>query len=1207
MAVTPLEAGAAVITVTATDADGTNTAATQRFDVTVANRAPVTVGRLADRAVRINEGPVVVDAADAFRDPDGDALAYRAASSAPTVATVEVSGSAVTVRPLEAGTAAVTVTATDPDGSRQTAMQAFTVAVLAPGTGDYDTDDDGLIEIRNLAQLDAMRHDLQAGGTASHPAHAAAFPHALPAMGCPEEGCTGYELVADLDFDTNANGVADAGDAYWNGGDGWRPIGSNDDPFTATFAGKGHTIAHLFIRSDLGSYYGLFGVAGASGVIRGVGLIDVDVTGSHDVGGLMGRNAGVVTASFVTGRVEAVSSFSRAGGLSGINSGRITASYAAVRVSARSRHARAGGLVGNNFNDGSITASYATGSVVAAGMDCVAGGLVGGNHRGASVAASYATGRVTVSDGGAAGGLVGDNWGTGHVSASYWDTLTSARATGGSGSGQSTSALQTPIGYAGLYQDWDVDVDGDAGADAPWEFGTASQYPALAVDFDGDEQATWQEFGYQAREGPMLTAPSSVDGSRVDLSWTAVDVTHWTPAPVVAYAVYRIEGGHATLHADDVRGLDFVDHFVEVDSTYGYQAAALVADGESSRSTAAPVTTPAQFTTNRGPVAVGTLTPLTLRIVDGTVSVEVADAFRDPDDDALTYAAFSSAPAVVRVSVTGSTVTVTPVATGTATVTVTATDVSGSNASATRALAVTVLPNVGPLVVRPLADRELRVSNGAFSVAVSDAFQDPDDDVLVYRAVSSAPAVARVSVSGSTVTVTPVATGTATVTVTATDVSGSSTDVALTFRVTVLANRAPRVTWRPVVRSLRVEDGEAWIRIANGFRDPDGDVLTYDIRSSSPAVAVSVSDGTAILTPLSGGTATVTATATDPGRLSATLQFEVRVANRPPVPVGLLPALSLRAGDGSVPVAVSGAFEDPDGDALTYGASSSDALVASVSIVGSMVRVTPLWSGTSTVTVTATDRSGSNRSAAQTFRVTVVENRPPAAVGRLPALSLRVSGGVRPVNVAGAFEDPDGDALTCAATSSDPSMVTVSVSGSTVRVTPLASGTVTVTVTAADIGGLRAEQAFEVTVANRSPVAVGTLPPLSLQVAAGAVVVEVSGAFEDPDADALTYGATSAAVTVAAVSLVAGSDGDGDAAVGRFGDGDGDGDRRGRFEHVGDAGVRDERGRRRRRRRWWWWWWPSQPGAGGGGDAGGSGVGGGRGAAVGLVGCVPGP
>ena len=75
-------------------------------------------------------------------------------------------------------------------------------------------------------------------------------------------------------------------------------------------------------------------------------------------------------------------------------------------------------------------------------------------------------------------------------------------------------------------------------------------------------------------------------------------------------------------------------------------------------------------------------------------------------------------------------------------------------------------------------------------------------------------------------------------------------------------------------------------------------------------------------------------------------------------------------------------------------------------------------------------------------------------------------------------------------------MVTVSVSGSTVRVTPLASGTVTVTVTAADIGGLRAEQAFEVTVANRSPVAVGTLPPLSLQVAAGAVVVEVSGAFE---------------------------------------------------------------------------------------------------------------
>ena len=52
--------------------------------------------------------------------------------------------------------------------------------------------------------------------------------------------------------------------------------------------------------------------------------------------------------------------------------------------------------------------------------------------------------------------------------------------------GQTTTALQTPTGYSGIYADWNVDLDGDTRTDDPWDFGTASQYPALSVDFDGD-------------------------------------------------------------------------------------------------------------------------------------------------------------------------------------------------------------------------------------------------------------------------------------------------------------------------------------------------------------------------------------------------------------------------------------------------------------------------------------------------------------------------------------------------------------------------------------------------------------------------------------------------------------------------------------------------------------------------------------------------
>ena len=43
-------------------------------------------------------------------------------------------------------------------------------------TTDYDTDDDGLIEVGSIAQLDAIRHDLNGNGDANHAEYIAAFP-----------------------------------------------------------------------------------------------------------------------------------------------------------------------------------------------------------------------------------------------------------------------------------------------------------------------------------------------------------------------------------------------------------------------------------------------------------------------------------------------------------------------------------------------------------------------------------------------------------------------------------------------------------------------------------------------------------------------------------------------------------------------------------------------------------------------------------------------------------------------------------------------------------------------------------------------------------------------------------------------------------------------------------------------------------------------
>ena len=101
--------------------------------------------------------------------------------------------------------------------------------------------------------------------------------------------------------------------------------------------------------------------------------------------------------------------------------------------------------------------------------------------------------------------------------------------------------------------------------------------------------------------------------------------------------------------------------------------------------------------------------------------------------------------------------------------------------------------------------------------------------------------------------------------------------------------------------------------------------------------------------------------------------------NRVPVPVGRLAPVTLATDESAVTVDVSAAFRDPDGDALTYQATSSAPSVASVTVVGSTVTVAPVSEGAATVTVTATDAGGSNGTATQAFSVTVSRQRPPGA------------------------------------------------------------------------------------------------------------------------------------------------------------------------------------------------------------------------------------
>jgi hypothetical protein len=286
-------------------------------------------------------------------------------------------------------------------------------------------------------------------------------------------------------------------------------------------------------------------------------------------------------------------------------------------------------------------------------------------------------------------------------------------------------------------------------------------------------------------------------------------------------------------------------------------------------------------------------------------------------------------------------------------------------------------------------------------------------------------------------------------------------------------NRPPEAVGTLANLSLRPDEGPRTLNLSGAFSDPDGDALSLSASSSDePVATVEAMALTVIVTPVAGGTTTVTVTATDPGGMTATQEFEVTVANRPPEALSTLPMLQLQV-DEPHSVDVSGVFTDPDDDFLTITAASSNTAVATVEVRTSAVLVTPVLHGTTTVTVTATDPGG--LSATQTFEVTVA-NRPPDAHGLSTIPALRVEDGPQTVDVSGAFTDPDNDVLTITVASSNTAVARASAAGAVVTVTPLSGGVTTLTLTATDPGGLSVSQSLDVAVANRPPAAVGRRP-----------------------------------------------------------------------------------------------------------------------------------
>ena len=118
----------------------------------------------------------------------------------------------------------------------------------------------------------------------------------------------------------------------------------------------------------------------------------------------------------------------------------------------------------------------------------------------------------------------------------------------------------------------------------------------------------------------------------MELSWTAVDTSHWSPVPTVTYTLYRGDADTVEAIVRDLEGLIHTDDDVTSGETYSYQVVAVVAGGEAAHSALNSETPGVNAPATGAPTISGT------GQVDETLT---ADTSGIADEDGLTNVSYS--------------------------------------------------------------------------------------------------------------------------------------------------------------------------------------------------------------------------------------------------------------------------------------------------------------------------------------------------------------------------------------------------------------------------------------------------------------------------------------------------------------------------------------------------------------------------------------
>ncbi|ADO56340.2 S-layer homology domain-containing protein [Paenibacillus polymyxa] len=390
---------------------------------------------------------------------------------------------------------------------------------------------------------------------------------------------------------------------------------------------------------------------------------------------------------------------------------------------------------------------------------------------------------------------------------------------------------------------------------------------------------------------------------------------------------------------------------------------------------------------NHAPTVETSISNATAGVADGIKTVSLAGVFADEDSDVLTYTATSTNAGVATVAVNGSDLKITPVNAGAATITVTADD--GNGGTVDTQFNVTITPmipeavNHAPIVETSISNVTTGVADGIKTVSLAGVFADEDSDALTYTATSTDTGVVIVAVNGSDLKIKPVNAGTTTITVTANDGKGGTVDTQFNVRITPVipeaVNHAPTVETSISNVTTGVADGIKTVSLAGVFADEDSDALTFTATSTDAGIATVAVNGSDLkITPVNAGTAMITVTANDGKGGTVDTNFTLTLTplpavNHAPVVQSTINDISTEAGAMDTTIGLASTFADEDLDLLTYSAGSSDPSVATVSVTGDQLSITPLAVGSATVTATADDGKGGT---VQTiFQVTVGEKR----------------------------------------------------------------------------------------------------------------------------------------------------------------------------------------------------------------------------------------